>query len=122
MTITSLVLGSLAAQVLFLLTKIVFFGYLNNASGIVVAVFFVLLVVETTAVVRRMGILNYFESIFLVIVWLVMMLLVDAVIVGTAIGWDMFGTWTYWLSNLTVLLAIMLFHKKMHIIARQGSQ
>ena len=88
-------------------------------NWIIVAILFAALVIETIAVVRRMGTLNYFESIFLVVVWFIVSLLVDLVITTMLTGRDVYTTLYFWLTYLVILLAVFLFHKKLHIEARK---
>ena len=53
MTIASLLLGTISAQVLFVITKIIFINYLNISSWTVVILFYVALAIITIAISRR---------------------------------------------------------------------
>jgi hypothetical protein len=119
MTIASLLLGTIAGQILFVLTKILFINSLNLESLMVMVGFYLILIVETIAVVRRMGVLNYFESIFLIAVWLITSILVDLVITTSYTGRDVYGTLYFWMTYLAIGLAILVFHKKLHVEVRR---
>lgn len=122
MTIASLLIGTFASQVLFVLIKIFFIGSLDMDNGLIMAAYYTALVLVTIAVVRRMGILNYVESIFLVGVWFFTILIVDYVITASFIGWDIYKIWTYWLSILVILLSVMIFHKALHVQVRRANK
>ena len=122
MTIASLLIGTFASQVLFVLIKIFFIGSLDMDNGLIMAAYYAALVLVTIAVVRRMGILNYVESIFLVGVWFFTILIVDYVITASFIGWDIYKIWTYWLSLLVILLSVMIFHKALHVQVRRANK
>lgn len=119
MSITSLVVGTIVSQILFIITKIVFINYLNLDSSIVFWLLFIFLTVETIAVVRRMGVLNLFESLFVSVIWLIISLLVDIVITTTFTGRDVYSHLYFWATYLLIILAVMVFHKKVHVQARK---
>lgn len=121
MNIASLVIGTLVSQILFIITKIVFIEYLNIDSLIIQIVFYVFLIIETTAVVRRMGTLNYVESIFLTAVWFIIGLVVDLIVTTSFTGRDVYAHLYFWATYLFIVLAVLLFHKKIHIEARKGN-
>ncbi len=121
MTIASLLLGTIAAQILFVLTKIFFINSLNIDSWIVIVLFFLALAIETIAVVRRMGTLNYLESIFLIIVWTIIGLIVDFAITTSFTGRDVYTTMYFWMTYLGIILVLLVFHKKLHVQARKAN-
>ncbi len=122
MTIASLLIGTFASQVIFVLLKIFFIRSLNLDSAVIMGLFFTALVVATIAIVRRMGILNYIESIFLAIVWLITSLIVDAAVTAQVVGYDIYKTWYFWMTYLAIILALMIFHKKLHVQVRKSNQ
>lgn len=122
MTIASLLIGTFTSQVIFVLLKVFFFKSLDLSNSLVIALFYIVFVIAIIAIVRRLGILNYLESIFLSAVWLITSLIVDAVITGTVVGYDMYKTWTYWLSLLVMIVVVMSFHKKQHVEVRKASK
>ena len=122
MTIASLLIGILSSQVIFVLLKVFFFRSLDLSNGLVITLLYFALVIVTIAIVRRLGILNYIESIFLSVVWLIASLLVDVVITASIVGYDMYATWTYWLTLLTIVLSVLIFHKKQHVEVRKANK
>lgn len=120
MTIVSLLFGTIAIQVLWVITKIVFIDYLNFDSPIIFWLFFIFITLETIAVVRRVGTLNLFESMFLTGIWLVVALLVDLVITTSVIGRDVYTELFFWLTYVLIIVVTMGFHKKAHVEARKS--
>ena len=121
MTIPSLLIGTFIAQVLFVITKVFFINTLNMDSWAIMVAFFVLLIVETIAVVRRMGTLNYIESFFLVGVWLITILIVDYAVTSRLIDDDLYTTLYYWMTYLAIILSLIIFHKKLHVQVRKAN-
>ena len=121
MTIASLLLGTIISQVLFVITKVVFFEYLNIDNWAVYVAFFVLLAVEAIAVVRRMGTINYIEAFFLTGVWFISLLIIDYIITSRLIDEDVYTSLAYWISYLVILLSLIIFHKKLHVQVRRDN-
>ncbi len=122
MTIASLLIGTFASQVIFVLLKVFFINSLDLDNWVVMTVFFLALIITTIAVIRRMGILNYIESIFLVVVWFITTLIVDVAITAQIVGYDIYKTWYYWLTFVAIILAMMIFHKKLHVQVRHSNK
>jgi hypothetical protein len=120
MTIGSLLFGTLVSQILFVLIKIAFIGSLDLDSWLVWVIFFGALAIAAIATVRRMGVLNYIESFFLVSFWFITSLVVDYVITTKFIGYDIYKTWSYWLTHLVIIVIVILFHKKLHVEVRKA--
>ena len=121
MNIASLVIGTIVSEVLFVLTKVIFINYLDIDNLVVKILFFVVLIMITTAVIRRMGVINYLECFFTAIVWLIIMILVDMAITSALIGREMYHHVYFWLSYLAVVLSVILFHKALHVEVRRGN-
>lgn len=121
MTIASLLIGTIIGQLLFVATKVIFIHYLVIDLLMVKIAFFVAIILITIAVVRRMGTLNYLESILLCVVWLVVTILVDMAITSFLIGRDMYGHWYYYLSIVAILVSVMVFHKSLHVEVRKAN-
>ncbi len=122
MDIKSLVVGTFISQVLFVFTKVIFLNYLNLENAIISGLFFVLLAVISIAIVRRMGILNLFELIFLLGVWFTISLVVDLLITSSFTGREVYAHLSFWATYLVILLAVFVFHKKSHVEARKAKQ
>ena len=112
MDIKSLVVGTFISQVLIVFTKVIFLNYLNLENAIISGLFFVLLAVISIAIVRRMGILNLFELIFLLGVWFTISLVVDLLITSSFTGREVYAHLSFWATYLVILLAVFVFHKK----------
>ncbi len=119
MTIARMLLGVIGSQVLFVLTKLLFLNVLNVDNVFIHYGMLVAIMLIAIAVVRRMGVLNYLENIFLIIVWLITSIIVDFVITTSFTGRDVFKTWYFWLAYLAMCLAMFLFHKKSHVELRK---
>lgn len=121
MTITSLLLGTISAQVLFVITKIIFINYLNISSWTVVILFYVALAIITIAISRRMGTLNYFEGILLVVVWTIIGLIADIVVTTHFTGRSVYASGYFWLTYVLIGIVLFVFHKKIHVEARRSN-
>ena len=121
MTIASLLLGTIISEILFVLTKVVFIHYLNIDNVIVKTAYFLTLIIVTIAVVRRMGTINYLESFLIAIVWFITMILVDMAITSFLIGRDMYSHIYFYFSYLVVVLAVICFHKALHVQVRRSN-
>ncbi len=119
MTIAQLLLGLISSQIFFAVTKVIFIQYLNIDSFFFIGLMWLVLAVGAIAIVRRMGVLNYFEDFFTVILWTLTSLVVDLVITTTIVGRDVYSTGYFWLSYLIVILAVIIFHKKTHVEIRK---
>lgn len=119
MTLGKYLFTTLIAQVLFILTKLVFIQYLNIESTTFVVLFWLCLAVISIAIVRRIGILNYFESFFLAFTWTLVALFLDLMITTTITGRAVYSTGYFWLSYAVVAIAIVIFHKKAHVEIRK---
>ena len=122
MTISSLLIGTFAFQVILALLKIFFIGSLDLDNTVVMSLFFIFIIVVAIATVRRMGILNYIESFFISGVWFITALIVDYVITANFTGFDIYKTWYYWFTFLAVILAVILFHKSLHVEVRKANK
>lgn len=122
MSITSLFVGTVVSEILFVLTKVIFIHYLNiDILGVKIA-YFLFLIVFTIAIVRRMGVINYIECFFLMIVWIVVMTLVDMAVTTPLIGREMYHHAYFYWSYLAVFLSILFFHKALHVQVRKANK
>jgi len=120
MTIKNLFLYSFLQWIFFSLLKIWVFNYeiLSNA-GWQNILFWLLSAVIAAAVVRRFGIINYLEAMFLIIVWILGDLLLDLMILSIYTGLGIFSSIEYWVGFGILALSVFLFHKKRHIHVRK---
>lgn len=114
MTVNGLVLSTLLTMGLFGVMKVIIFGVLSPLNLIILMVIWIAVVAITTAIVRRLGTLNYAEAILLAVVWLLFSLLIDAVLVSRIIGGGLLSNWNYWGTQAVITVSVLLFHKKIH--------
>ncbi len=77
-----------------------------------------LIAAASIAAVRRLGIINYLESVFAAICWWLFALIFDFLITSAFAGLGMFRDIHLWVGYLVMMLAIFLFHKKRHVQLR----
>jgi hypothetical protein len=105
--------------VAFTLLKVVFFKYeILSDPNWQKYLFWVLSAVVAAAMVRRLGVINYLEAFFLVLVWTLGNLFGDLLITAAFVGYGMLAHMEYWGGVIAMALAIVLFHKKRHIHVR----
>jgi general stress protein CsbA len=119
MTIARMLLGVIGSQVLFVFSKLLFINVLNVDNALIRYGMWVAIALIAIAIVRRMGVLNYLENIFLIVVWLITSLTVDFLITTSFTGREVYGTWYFWLTYLVMILAMFIFHKKSHVELRR---
>jgi hypothetical protein len=110
---TALALG------LITLTKVFFVVALDSSNIYLTYVMWFLVAVWSTAFTRRLGILNYVESIFVAALWTIGSLVLDYLIVVTLVGPDVYRHLLLWISYLIIILVVFLFHKKRHVEIRR---
>ena len=109
----------LVQYVILALFKLWFF---NNVifpnAGFQQIVFWIIAAITGAALVRRFGIINFFESFFIIFVWILGDIILDALITRRFIAVPIFSTVEYWFGLLILGLSVFLFHKKKHIQVR----
>jgi hypothetical protein len=99
--------------------KVVFFNTFDITNWLVISIFFVLVTAFTIAYTRRLGTINYAESITISVVWLFAILVGDGLVTGPLIGYTRFQEWPFWLSYFLIPVVIFIFHKKRHVEVRK---
>ncbi len=112
----------IALSLILTTVKLVFYRFLNTESLIILLFIYLLIVVLTIASVRRVGIINYLESVVVMVFWLFFGLGFDIFAIGMGFGLDPYTHITFWLMYPLVLLTIFLFHKKRHVDIRRGGE
>lgn len=119
MTVTKLIFFSFLQWVFYTLLKVWFFRFWSPEYFFHSLLYWLVVAVIAAALVRRIGVINYLESFFLVIVWLLSGLLMDLLVTAIFTGLQMFGRVEYWVGYFVMFVAIVLFHKKRHIQVRK---
>lgn len=111
--------GLLLTAVLVIL-KIIFFGYFTWTESFNSHVLYWLVVwVLSTALVRRLGVITMLEAVVVMVLWLILELIGDSAIAGPLVGWRILIDPNFALGYLFMPLAIFLFHKKRHVVRRE---
>lgn len=111
--------GILLAGVLVVL-RIIFSGYFTWADSFQLHVVYWLVVwVLATALVRRLSVITMLEAVVALVLWLIFMILFDVAIAGPVIGWGVLIDPNFALGYLFMPLAVILFHKKRHVARRE---
>ena len=105
--------------VLFILLKTWVFHYkIFSTSGMEGIVFWSATIVITAALVRRLGVINYMEAIFIMFLWTIADAFSDLVITSVITGLDIFSNPNYWYGLGIMNVVIFLVHKKRHVHVR----
>ena len=119
MTGKKLALYTLLQFVILALLKIWFFNSIIFAnSGIQQIAFYIIMAVVGAALVRRFGVINFFESFFIIFIWVLGDALLDLIITSHFTGLSLFSGQEYWAGAVFFGLSIFLFHKKRHLQVR----
>lgn len=122
MTSGKLIGYGIALSLILTTLKLIFYRFLNTESIIILLVVYLLLMVLTIASVRRVGIINYLESIVVIVFWLGFGLIFDIFAIGLGYGLEPYTHITFWLMYPLLVLTIFLFHKKRHVDIRRGGE
>lgn len=119
MTFKSFFIAAFVQWLLMAFLKVWFFNHqIFSDPGVQEVAFWLISAVIYAAIVRRMGIMNFFEAIFIAIAWVLGNLLLDLMLVSAYTGLQIFHSHQYWGGYVVMAAAIMLFHKKRHIQVR----
>jgi hypothetical protein len=106
--------------VLFIFIKVWLFNNLILENPFSQNLFFWALVCfVTTALIRRFGVITYFEAFTIITVWVLVDAFFDLIITSSFTGLGLFAQWSYWVGYLVMLISIVFFHKKRHIHLRK---
>ncbi|PIR96518.1 MAG: hypothetical protein COT92_00610 [Candidatus Doudnabacteria bacterium CG10_big_fil_rev_8_21_14_0_10_42_18] len=93
----------------------IFFGNL----AVQYLVFWILVIVLATIFARKLGVINYFEAIFIAVVWTVMALVSDLMVLTNILDYNIYSLWQFWVGYLLLPLAVFFFHRKRHVELRK---
>lgn len=120
MTADQLLIKTIILQIILVILKVVFFGWLNMDSWPIIIFYYIFVAGLGISIVRRFGPINYFEAFLLVIVWLFISLISDYYIVSAIAGVQALKDVHYWLVYPVIIASIIFFHKKIHVEVRKG--
>lgn len=119
MTGKKLLLFTLIQWLILAVVKYCFFHYaIFSQAGIQQIVYWVVVGVVVTAMVRRFGVISFLEVLFIIFLWTVFNLLFDLLWLSPLVGSSMFGTLQYWVGVGALGISAFLFHKIRHIHKR----
>ena len=113
-------LSFLFAWVVLALVKVWFFNNpIFSNAGFQQIVFWALTGIIGIAIVRRFGIISFFEALFIIFIWTVGFFLLDFFIISNYTGAKIFSGTEYWFGMLIMDVSIFIFHKKRHLAVRK---
>lgn len=118
MTFKSFLGLGLVFSLLTSLGKLVTLFYLDPTTGLTQTFFLVYMLLMSAAVVRRVGVMNFFESFLLIAVWTFFGIVGDIFITATIAGLVVYTTFIFWAGYIVAAVSMLLFHKKLHIHTR----
>lgn len=122
MTGKKLLLFTFIQWIIIAVIKYFFFNHsIFSEAGLQELVYWVILGVVATAVIRRFGILTYLEVVFIIFLWTIFNLLFDLLWVSPFIGTNSLASLQYWVGVGIVGICAFLFHKIRHIHRRHNA-
>lgn len=122
MNTKKLLAGTFLQLLLFTGLKYYFFTYIDFTVTMQLYIFLVLAALSAFFSIRIMGVLNFFESFFVCLVWFVVDILIDIIFTASNFGYKIFLTKELWLGYFVFLASVILFHEKLHIKIRKKHQ
>lgn len=93
--------------------------YIGLVPSIANYVLWILVIVITTACVRRLGVINFLEGILVACVWLFMRAIFDLLVTAPILGIGIYGKVQLWISYAVIVAAAFFLHKKRHVHIRK---
>lgn len=120
MTIRGFFIYGFLQWLLISVLKLIFFKYqVVDNSGLQWIIYWLLTAVVAAAMVRRLGVMNFFEAIFVIGLWVLGDMFSDLVLTSVFTGMDIFQSVNLWVGYGFQALAIFIFHKMRHIEIRK---
>jgi len=101
------------------LLKFWLFKYPFADYGLQILIFWAAVGVVSVAIIRRFGVINYLEALFLMVAWSIGDLFLDLAILSNFTGTSIFYKTEYWASFLVLNVGVFVFHKKRHLQVRK---
>lgn len=80
------------------------------------------ILIATTFLVRRLGVLNFLEAGSIAVFWFLAFLFLDFILVSGYLGTEIFAQGVFWVGYLVMMFAVFFFHHKRHIQIRKQHQ
>ncbi len=77
------------------------------------------ILIVTTFLVRRLGVLNFLEAGAIAVFWFLAFLFLDFILVSGYLGMGMFSQGAFWVGHMCMMFAVFFFHNKRHIQIRK---
>lgn len=118
MTIKRFLFISFLEWGLMLALKFFYFGGYLGSGSFGGYFYFFLIALVTLILVRRLGIISYFEAIFTSVFWSCLFVFLDLIITSAFLGTQIFRVWQFWVGFFVMVFVIFFLHKKRHIHVR----
>jgi hypothetical protein len=106
--------------VVLVVTKILFYGWFAWADNVTLHfVYWLLVVVLTAALVRRLGLITVLEAVVVFVLWLLLELIGDIAVAGPVVGFRVLVDSNFAVGYLLLVGSVLLFHKKRHVHRRR---
>ena len=119
MSIKGFFLITFLQGLLLCLLKVWFFNSFFDREIFFAYAYFFITAFVSLVLIRRLGILNYLEAIFLSGLWFLGDLLGDLLITGRFTAEEIFKAWQLWVGYAVMMFVVFAFHKKRHIQVRK---
>lgn len=120
MTIRKFYLIFLVQLVLFVFLKIQFYNHFDYQDGSSQLMYWAIIAVATTILVRAIGVLNYLEAIYTAIFWFVPGLIVDLIVTSVWTGLAIFSSGFLWIGYCVMMFFVFATHKRRHVHIKKG--
>lgn len=100
--------------------RFLFYGRMDYHDVILRFVYWIAIAVMVTALVRRLGVINYLEAIFIAFIWLAVNLLLDLFVMVSLVGTGIFNASSLWIGYVVMAIFVFAMHRKRHVAIRRG--
>jgi hypothetical protein len=104
------------------LAKIVYFQDTIFSGGVSQYAYWGVILIITTFLVRRLGVLNFLEAGSIAVFWFLAFLFLDFILVSGYLGMGIFSQGAFWVGHMVMMFSVFFFHHKRHIQIRKQHQ
>lgn len=122
MTIKRFLLASFIEWLALFGLKVLYFREILDSGGFGAYLYYALCAFATLILVRRIGVINYLEALFVCGFWLAAFVFFDLLFASAVLGTEIFRLKEYWFGFLAVFFVAFFFHKKRHVDIRRRQQ